>query len=92
MTTNASQVDGASRFFQQGTWLGIATICSGVFMLATQFVAIQLMDPAEYGVWFALLRVYLLMSIPAVGMQIIFAQQAAAAVSEASRSVLAHTY
>ncbi|MFN2164680.1 MAG: hypothetical protein ACK2U9_00285 [Anaerolineae bacterium] len=50
-------------------------------MTATQIVASRWMEPAEYGLWFALLRIYLLMSIPSAGLQIIFAQQTAAAVT-----------
>jgi len=76
-------------FFRQSGWLVIATGAGGVFMMATQIVANGWMQPAEYSVWFALLRVFLLMSIPTVGLQIIFAQQAAAAVSETQHRQLA---
>ena len=60
-------------------------------MMATQIVANSWMQPAQYSVWFALLRVFLLMSIPTVGLQIIFAQQAAAAVSEWQHRQLTRT-
>jgi len=49
------------------------------------------MEKAEYGVFYALLRVFLLMGFPAGGLQTVFAQQAAAAVSEEERRQLAET-
>jgi O-antigen/teichoic acid export membrane protein len=49
------------------------------------------MDPLEYGTWFTLLRIYLLMSIPSAGLQIVFAQQTAAAVTETQTRQLART-
>jgi O-antigen/teichoic acid export membrane protein len=84
-----SHRDTPSAFFRQSGWLVLATVSSGVFMTATQIVAYRGMDPAEYGVWFALLRIYLLMSIPSAGLQIIFARQAAAAVGRAEQQQLA---
>lgn len=78
-------------FFRQSGWLVVATVASGVFMTATQIVASRWMDPGEYGLWFALLRIYLLMSIPSAGLQIIFAQQTAAAVSPQRQHQLGRT-
>src|SRR2546430_6248807 len=46
-------------------------------------------SPTEYGVWFALLRIFLLMSVPSIGLQIVFAQQTAAAVTELQSHQLA---
>ena len=83
--------EGHATFFRQSGWLVIATGAGGVFMMATQMVANTGMQPAEYSVWFALLRVFLLMSIPTAGLQIIFAQQAAAAVGEGQHHQLAST-
>jgi O-antigen/teichoic acid export membrane protein len=60
-------------------------------MTATQVVANRWMEPVEYGIWFALLRIFLLMSIPSAGLQIVFAQQAAASVTEAEYRQLAGT-
>jgi O-antigen/teichoic acid export membrane protein len=76
-------------FFRQSGWLVIATVASGVLMTATQIVASRWMDPGEYGLWFALLRIYLLMSIPSAGLQIVFAQQTAAAVTPERQHQLA---
>lgn len=60
-------------------------------MTACQVVANRWMDPVEYGIWFALLRIFLLMSIPSAGLQIIFAQQTAAAVTDSQYRQLAGT-
>ena len=83
--------DSHTTFFRQSGWLVVATAASGVFMLATQMAAQKWMDTAEYPVWFTLLRIYLLMSIPSAGLQIIFAQQTAGAVTTAQHHQLART-
>ena len=89
-STNQSQEqDSRTTFFHQSGWLALATSSGGFFMVATQVVANRWMEPAEYGIWFTLLRIYLLMSIPSVGLQVIFARQAAAAVSDAEQARLA---
>jgi O-antigen/teichoic acid export membrane protein len=78
-------------FFRQSGWLVLATGASGAFMMGTQMVAYRWMDPAEYGAWVTLLRIYLLMSIPSTGMQITFAQQTAAAFTPRQQAQLATT-
>ena len=72
-------MESKTAFFRQSGWLVVATVSGGVFMTATQVVANRWMTQEEYSIWFALLRVFLLMSIPSAGLQIVFAQQAAAA-------------
>lgn len=80
---------GSSRtFFRQGSWLVLATVAGGVFMTAVHVVVIRSMAKAEYGVFFTLLRVYLLMGIPAAGLQTVFAQQAASAVDDSGQARL----
>ncbi len=87
-------------FFRQSGWMVVATVAGGFFMSAVHVVVNKPMTEAEYGVFSALLRVYLLMGFPAGGLQIIFAQQAAATLSEpeerllsqATRSVLRATF
>jgi len=78
--------DSHTTFFRQGTWLILATGLSGVFMLATQMVAQRAMD--EWGAFFALLRVYLLLGVPSLGLQTLFARQAAAAVTASQQAEL----
>jgi O-antigen/teichoic acid export membrane protein len=67
----------------------VATGAGGVFMVATQMAAQKWMETAEYTVWFTLLRIYLLMSIPSAGLQIIFARQTAGALTPAQHHQLA---
>jgi len=66
-------MESKTTFFRQSGWLVIATGSAGFFMMATQIAANSWMQPVEYSIWFALLRIFLLMSIPSVGLQIIFA-------------------
>ena len=83
--------DSHTAFFRQSGWLVVATVSSGLFMTATQVVANRWMTREEYGIWFALLRIFLLMSIPSAGLQIVFAQQTAAAVTDQQYRLLAQT-
>lgn len=78
-------------FFRQSGWLVLATLAGGVFMTAVHVVVSRRMDPAEYGVFFTLLRVYLLMGIPAAGLQTVFTQQTAAALDQPAQARLHHT-
>ena len=87
-------------FFRQSGWMVVATVASGVFMTAVHVVVNKPMVEAEYALFFTLLRVFLLLGFPAGGLQVVFAQQAAAAISdheqkklsEAVRSVLRATF
>ena len=69
---------GHVTFFRQSGWLMIATMVGGGLMFAVHTIA-QRMPKAEYGVFFTLLQIVTLMGIPAVGLQSVFAQQAAEA-------------
>ena len=68
-------------FFRQSGWMVLATVGSGVFMYAVHVVAASMKarDVAEYGAFFALLRVLAVLNIPTSGLQTVFAQQTAAA-------------
>jgi O-antigen/teichoic acid export membrane protein len=85
-----SAVETKGSFFRQSGWLMIATVGAGVFMTLVHTVASR-MDPAEYGVFFTLLRCLILTSIPAAGLQTIFVHQAAAAITEQQARELAYT-
>ncbi len=87
MTSESSKLT----FFRQSGWLVVATVAGGVFMTAVHVVVSRRMDPAEYGVFFTLLRIYLLMGIPAAGLQTVFTQQTAAALDEDSQARLRAT-
>ncbi len=68
----------------------MANTACGVFMAAVHPIA-SAMPAEEYGGFYSLLRVFTLLSIPAAGLQTIFVQQAAAAVTEVRRRELAGT-
>lgn len=68
-------------FFQQSAWMVTATIAGGFCMMAVHTFA-GYMQPAEYGVFQTLLQVTNLLLIPSIGLQTVFARQAAAAVNE----------
>jgi len=78
-------------FFRQSGWLVLATVASGVFMTLVHVVVSRRMETAEWGVFSTLLRIYLLMGIPAAGLQTVFTQQTAAALQEDERSRLRST-
>jgi O-antigen/teichoic acid export membrane protein len=68
-------------FFRQSGWMMIATVASGAFMYAVHAVAQQI-GKQEYPVFLALVQIVTLMGIPAIGLQTVFAQQAAGALTE----------
>jgi O-antigen/teichoic acid export membrane protein len=78
-------------FFRQSGWMALATGVGGVFMWLVHVPAGRVLSEAEYGVFQALLQVMNLMLIPAIGLQIIVAQQTAAAVTGAQQRQLAFT-
>lgn len=69
----------------------IATLGGGLFMTAVHTVAGKKMLPDEYSAFYALLRFFLWMAIPAAGLQNVFAQQAAAALTDEKERQLAQT-
>lgn len=79
-----------SSFFRQSVWMSFSTILGGAFMTAVHAVTGQ-MDTAEYEVFGAMLRLFLLLGIPSAGLQIAFAQQTAAALSPHLQHELATT-
>ncbi len=89
-----TEQESKSSFFRQSGWMVIATVAGGAFMMAVHMVASneKRMGTEEYGVLFILLRILVLLSIPAGALQTIFAQQAAAAVDEERSNQLAGTF
>ena len=67
-----------STFFRQSGWLMIANIGGGVFMWAVHFLN-KFMPDGEYGIFGALLSVIML--LPALPLQMVFAQQTARAIA-----------
>lgn len=77
-------------FFRQSGWMMVATTSSGLFMFAVHLFA-PWMPAAEYGLFGTLLQLMNLMMIPALGLQTVFAQQTAAAVTDERRNALRGT-
>ncbi len=75
-----SKEDHKKDFARQGSWMVITTFLSGVCMLAVHVFA-PILGDKEYGLFGALLAMVNLMAIPGLGLQSVFAQQTAAAVS-----------
>ena len=71
--------EGHAAFFRQGSWLILATGLGGALMLATQLAAQRWMAASEYLLFFVLLRFYLFLGMPSIGLQTVFVQEAAAA-------------
>ena len=68
----------------------LATTLSGMFMFAVNLVANR-MDPGEFTVFRTLVTVYLLMSFPSTGLQVVFTHQTAAIGSNEDQRRLAAT-
>ena len=75
-------------FFRQSGWLMLANLSAGALMYALHRVASRMPD-GEYGLFTTLLQVIAQISIPAVGLQGVFAQQAAASLNPEHEKELA---
>jgi O-antigen/teichoic acid export membrane protein len=62
-----------------------ANVICGVFMAAAQFTLPNLTPSSDFSVALTILRIFILVSLPAAAIQVVLAQQAAAAVTEAAR-------
>ncbi|MBM3876032.1 MAG: hypothetical protein FJ386_04835 [Verrucomicrobia bacterium] len=67
-----------------------ATVASGVFMWAVHLFS-KVIPPAEYGVLGTMLQLLNWVIIPAIGLQMVFAQQAGAALDAGQQRALAST-
>jgi O-antigen/teichoic acid export membrane protein len=79
-------------FFKQSGWMMIAGVASGAFMYLVHPIVARELPKGEYGVFTTLLQVISLMGIPAVGLQPVIAQQAAAAITEEQQRVVASEF
>lgn len=77
-------------FFRQSAWLGASTLASGALMTVVHTAASKL-PAAEYSAFGSMLRVFLLLGMPTAGVQIVFARQAAAALTIHDEQSLART-
>lgn len=82
--------ENRATFFKQSGWMVIATSMSGVFLVAVYSIVGRL-PTEEVGIYASLLRVFTVLGIVTTGLQIVMAQDAAAAVTEKARADLAAT-
>jgi O-antigen/teichoic acid export membrane protein len=88
---HASHAAHRAAFFRQSGWMMISTVAGGAVMYAVHMIA-RRMPIEEYGVFTTLIQVITLMGIPGVGLQSVFAQQAAAALHEGHERELAGVF
>jgi O-antigen/teichoic acid export membrane protein len=79
-----------TKFFRQSGWMMIATVISGVFMSIVHICSKKLSNE-EYSVFAALIQLVNWMTIPALGLQMVFAQQTSAAITDQRRHQLVGT-
>src|SRR4051794_21643200 len=79
--TPAQVNDAKQTFFRQGSWMMIASVGAGAFMFAVHFFS-DAVGKKEYGIFVTLLSLLANISIPGLGLQMVFAQQTAAALNE----------
>jgi O-antigen/teichoic acid export membrane protein len=79
-------------FFRQSGWMMMAATASGALMYCVHPIVSRGMPKEEYGVFTTLLQVVTLMSIPAIGLQTVFAQQTAAAITDQQQRIVASEF
>ncbi len=82
--------DSGKHFFKQAGWLVAANLGCGLFMFAVHPIAAT-MEAAEYGVFQTLLKLFILLGIPAAGLQAVLALQTATAKEPVAQADLAAT-
>src|ERR1035441_652174 len=88
-----------SAFFRQSSWMVIATFAGGLCMALVHTVA-RKMGSQEYSTFVSLLRLTIILGVPASALQTIFARQAAAVTNDGqeeqlratTRAILAWTF
>ena len=78
-------------FFRQSGWMLIATVTGGAFMWAVHFVAPEPLKEGAYGLFNTLVVLLSIAGIPALGVQVILAQQTAGALTESQMRQLRGT-
>ncbi len=79
--------DSGKHFFKQAGWLVAANLGCGLFMFAVHPIAGK-MEAAEYGVFQTMLKLFILLGVPAAGLQSVFALQTAVAKTPAEQADL----
>jgi hypothetical protein len=78
-----------SAFFRQSGWMVIATFAGGICMTLVHTVASKM--GSQYSTFVSLLRLLIIMSVPAAALQTIFARQAAIVTNDAQEQQLRAT-
>jgi O-antigen/teichoic acid export membrane protein len=89
-TPQMTEASHQSTFFRQSGWMMIATVMGGVFMSLVHAFA-KVLPKQEYSAMAALFQVLVWMGIPALGLQMVFAQQASAVITQEQKKQLVGT-
>lgn len=79
-----SSAESRKTFFRQSTWMMTATVVSGACMFLVHLLNSRLPE-GEYSAFGTMLQLLQWLAIPAVGLQMVFAQLSAAAVTDQRR-------
>jgi O-antigen/teichoic acid export membrane protein len=90
-TVTVTQEKHHVTFFRQSGWMMIASMAAGALMYAVHMIA-RRMPKEEYGLFTTLLQVAAQIGIPAVGLQGVFTQQAAGAMTPQHERELAGVF
>jgi O-antigen/teichoic acid export membrane protein len=80
--------ESRSTFFRQSGWMFFATLASGIFMFGVHPVYAPILGEKGYGDFQAILWLLTFIGIPGIGLQGVFAQQTAAAISAEEKRTL----
>ena len=80
-----------STFFRQSGWMMITAVAGGALMFGVQIISKRFLSDEEYSAFAVLIQLTNWMTIPALGLQMVFTQQAAGAVTELHRRQLVGT-
>ncbi|HEX4646829.1 MAG TPA: hypothetical protein VH598_14595, partial [Verrucomicrobiae bacterium] len=90
-TPRMTEASHKLNFFRQSGWMMIATVAGGFFMWVVQCIVSKVLPTSEYSAVGTLFQLLNWMTIPALGLQMVFAQQTSAAITETQRRQLVST-
>jgi O-antigen/teichoic acid export membrane protein len=88
---HVTEASHKSTFFRQSGWMMISAVAGGALMFAVQVFSKKFLSDEEYSAFGALIQVTNWITIPALGLQMVFAQQSAAAITGHHEHELAST-
>jgi O-antigen/teichoic acid export membrane protein len=86
----ASAPSAQTSFFRQSGWMMITGVAAGAFMFGVHFFSKKIPE-SEYGILGTLLSILDCLTIPTLGLQMVFAQQTAGAITPEQRRQLSGT-